>query len=680
MNLIVLLSAWILVFKILKTSAGLIDSFLAVFIFYLSQIIFSELVLGITGKLFFQDVIFLNLAFFLIVLGLSFNKKLSFSFSGKADIIRGLLGNKLIFFSTCILAGFVCVKLIINLANPPFGWDSLNYHFTFPIEWLKHGNLDTPITIADDPSPTYYPINGSLYYLWLILPLKNVFFADIGQFPFFLSAFFAVFAISRKFGANRELAFYAASLFFLIPNFFKQLSFAYVDVMVAAFFLICLNFLLVLKNRFNWQNVLIFSLSLGLFIGTKTIALVYGALLIIPFFYLCFTQKKIFLPLLICLSAIIVTGSFTYLRNFFDTANPFYPLNFAIFGKKVFKGVMDNSVYRAHFTTKDYAFGKLLFHEGLGAQAVLFILPSFFLALPMTLIKKKRVDFLLFYCLTLPVLLYLAYRFIIPLANTRYLYALFALGIIFAFYLMQLLNFSSKVIKALVTVSVVSSAFQLAKRQELASALGLTAFLLIILPFIFRYSRKFKLRALIRPLIILLFCLIFLVSYFLEKDYRKNEFSRYEKMVKYSGFWPDATRAWEWLNENTQGANIAYTGRPVAFPLYGSNFKNNVYYVSVNAIDPAKLDYFPLGHYTWGYDFESLHKNLEEENNYRGRQDYSAWLNHLYQRKTDYLFIYSLHQTKRTLFPVEDKWASQNLFNFIPVFSNQTIHIYRVKQ
>ncbi len=680
MNLIVLLSAWVLVFRVLKTSFDLIDSFLAVFIFYLSQIIFSELLLGITGKLFLTNVIFLNSAFLLLIWVVSFNKKSSFSVSGKGKIVKHLLENKVIFFSTCVLIGFVCVKLIINLANPPFGWDSLNYHFTFPVEWLKHGNLNTPITIADDPSPTYYPINGSLYYLWLILPLKNVFFADIGQLPFFLSAFFAVFAISKKLGLNLEQMIYAASLFFLIPNFFKQLSFAYVDVMVAALFLVCVNSLFALRQRFNWQNILIFSLSLGLFIGTKTTALVYGALLIIPFLYLCFSQKKIFSPLLICLSAILITGSFTYVRNFLDTANPFYPLNLNIFGRNIFKGVMDNSVYRAHFTIKDYALGKLLFHEGLGVQALLFILSSFFLALPIVLIKKKRIDFLLFYCLILPVLLYLAYRFIIPLANTRYLYALFALGIILGLYLMQVLNFSSKIIKVLVAICVVSSAFQLAKRQELTSALVLTTLLLVILPLILSFLRRIQSRALVKVVTIFICCFVFLVLYFLEKDYRKNEFSRYEKMVKYSGFWPDATKAWNWLNENTQGANIAYTGRPVAFPLYGSNFKNNVYYVSVNAIDPAKLDYFPLGHYTWGYDFESLHKNLEEENNYRGRQDYSAWLNNLFRRKTGYLFIYSLHQTNQTLFPVEDSWARSNQRNFISVFTNQTIHIYRINR
>ncbi|MFH1269718.1 MAG: hypothetical protein ABIH75_01485, partial [Candidatus Omnitrophota bacterium] len=135
---------------------------------------------------------------------------------------------------------------------------------------------------------------------------------------------------------------------------------------------------------------------------------------------------------------------------------------------------------------------------------------------------------------------------------------------------------------------------------------------------------------------------------------------------------------WDWLNKNTQGDNIAYTGRPVPFPLYGTNFKNNVYYVSVNKTEPVKLHYFPDSRYNWGYDFLSLHRNLEADGNYRAGADYSAWLNNLIQHNIDYLFIYSLHQTKDIIFPLEDQWARGNASKFNPVFTNQTIHIYRI--
>ena len=117
-------------------------------------------------------------------------------------------------------------------------------------------------------------------------------------------------------------------------------------------------------------------------------------------------------------------------------------------------------------------------------------------------------------------------------------------------------------------------------------------------------------------------------------DYRKNEYRRYISMVKYSGFWPQAVQAWAWLNNNTVGNNIAYVGRPVPFPLYGTDFKNNVYYVSVNKTDPAMAHYFPNSRYSWGANFMELHQNLEAEGNYREHPDYSVWLANLKKERS----------------------------------------------
>jgi hypothetical protein len=149
-------------------------------------------------------------------------------------------------------------------------------------------------------------------------------------------------------------------------------------------------------------------------------------------------------------------------------------------------------------------------------------------------------------------------------------------------------------------------------------------------------------------------------------------------MTKYTGFWPDAAKAWEWLNTNTVGNNIAYAGRPVPFPLYGEHFKNNVFYVSVNNTDPVKLYYFPQSFYRWGKDFSSVHKSFEEKGNYRAEGSYSVWLANLLRREADYLFVYSLHQTNMIEFSMEDAWAKAHPNKFSPVFSNQTIHIYKV--
>ena len=677
MNLIAGASAFLLNYRILRFR-NFIDSLLSLFIFYFAQIVITEFFLGIWGKLFVQNAVLLNLAIFLAIWSLTRNKESSFCFKIAKEQLSQLLGNKIILFAAAIILAFASVKIIINLVNPPFGWDNLNYHFTFPVEWLKHGNLDNPITISDDFSPTYYPINGSLFFLWLIFPFKNVFLADLGQIPFFALAFLSIYNISEKIGLNKGFSLYAAILFLLIPNFFKQLQIAYVDVMVASLFLVCLNYLISLYQEFSSKNLLLYSMSLGLFLGTKTVALPYSTLLFLPFILLFLKHSNKYYLFIISMLIIIALGGFSYIRNFIETKNPFYPLDFKLFGLSIFKGIIDIGTYRAHFKPEDYSLAKLLFHEGLGVQTILFVLPSIFLALPVTLIKKRKIPgFILMYFLILPLLIYLLYRYIIPLANTRYLYPLLGISMIIAFYTIGILGIPRRLINILVAICVLASMAELAKRQELIASVMLTFLLFFLLPPSIKYiEQKWAIKK--RLLIYLPLVLIVSVLALLEKDYVSNEYLRYTSMVKYSGFWPDATKAWNWLNKNTRGNNIAYIGRPVPFPLYGTNFKNNVYYVSVNKIEPAKLHYFPNSHYRWDYDFLSLHRNLEEKGNYRADADYAVWLDNLSRRYTDYLFIYSLHQTKNIEFPLEDAWAKANPGKFSPVFTNETIHIYKI--
>jgi len=252
------------------------------------------------------------------------------------------------------------------------------------------------------------------------------------------------------------------------------------------------------------------------------------------------------------------------------------------------------------------------------------------------------------------------------------------MGMVLGFYVAECLNIPKRIISIIVGVAVIASMTELAKRQELVTSAILTILLFILL-FIFR--KRIKAKVSLNRNVIVVICLIFTAFFvFAEKWYLKNEFRRYSKMVKYSGFWPEATDAWNWLNINTTGNNIAYAGRPVPFPLYGSNFKNNVYYVSVNKTEPAKLHYFLDSKYEWGYDFESQHKNFEATGNYRGGADFKSWSDNLTARKIDYLFVYSLHQTKNVYFPMEDTWARAKPDKFSIVYSNPAIHIYKVNK
>ncbi|MDD5044283.1 MAG: hypothetical protein PHU91_03010 [Candidatus Omnitrophica bacterium] len=652
-----------------------LDYVITFILFFASQVIITELALGILGKLFFPNLFVLNALICALIYFWDRRNIRTKSQMGHTE--TELFENKTVLFCLAFILGFGLVKLYINLINPPFGWDSLNYHFTFAVEWLKHGNLNVPITINDDPSPTYYPINGSLLYLWLILPFKNVMLADLGQLPFFILAFLATFSIAKKLELTDEYAFFASALFLLVPNYFKQLSIAYVDVMVAAWFLTALYYLFLLREQLSLKNALLFGIAIGLLIGTKTLAITYAALLVLPFLFLILKRsalKKSFSLLACFIAGIILCGGFAYIRNFIQTGNPLYPLDVKMFGVNIFRGVEPKAALLIHFKPGDYAISKILFHEGAGGGVLLFLLPALFLALPLVWLKKRKdTGLFLGYFLVLPLLMFFAWRYAVGLPNTRYLYPLLGIGFLAAFYTLKTMGIPRIIVRIFVILCVISSLFELARHAELGISMGLS-FLLLFVIILMRKFWKGKLSS--GSGYIFLACIIFVFAFAAVQDnYKQNEYSRY---VKNSPFWEDATLAWEWLNDHTGSDNIAYVGRPVPFPLYGGNFKNNVYYVSVNKTEPVKIHYFANSRYEWGFDFESLQKTLEEPNNYRGNADYRVWLNNLMKKNTDHLFIYSLHQTKDIIFPMEDKWANQHADRFNLVFANENVHIYKI--
>jgi hypothetical protein len=448
-----------------------------------------------------------------------------------------------------------------------------------------------------------------------------------------------------------------------------------VDVMVAALFLAAVYYLIALAEEFNWGNSFLFATAVGLLVGTKTIACPYSLLLIIPFAYLAIRNLREYKISVAAILLVLIFGGFSYIRNYIDTGNPLYPLDFFLMGKRVFKGVMDTKTYAAHFKIEDYRISKLLFHEGLGVQVLFFVFSGIILSLPLALFGKLKCKGIRLYCYVfIPLGIYLLYRFVIPLANSRYLYPALGLGLICGLTSAGLFKLPLKFLRWVFVLCVFASVAEIAGNIELVTAFILMAFIFIT------YRKVKNIRSFGIKRIVIFSVVAVLSLLLLEQIYLRSEYKSFTRIKKYSGYDQDLTNAWSWLNQHTVGNNIAYTGRPLPFPLYGSSFKNNVYYVSINATEPAKLHYFPDSRYRWGYDFKSEHNNFTQRGNYRENADYKTWLNNLNKRHTELLFVYSLHQVDEVIFPIEDSWARAKGSKFSLVFSNNTVRIYKVKR
>jgi len=136
-------------------------------------------------------------------------------------------------------------------------------------------------------------------------------------------------------------------------------------------------------------------------------------------------------------------------------------------------------------------------------------------------------------------------------------------------------------------------------------------------------------------------------------------------------------KAWKWLNDNTKGQRIAYTGWPMPFALYGTGFKNDVYYVSVNSVHPVQLHFFPEGKLDWKeYRTDLIDKAAVRDENYRGKADFKQWYKNILKENTDYFFTYLFPEYDYV--PMEEKWARSNPGKFKLVFESRTACIYKV--
>jgi hypothetical protein len=676
-NIIVGLSVAFLV-KAFFPEINMVDKLLLWFTLFFAQVIIVELIFGILGKFIFQDILLCHLIIFLIMLSIV-RKRLFFSFS-KPDVFF-VFNDNILLFALLVFISFFSVKLAVNLVNPPFCVDSLQYHLAFPATWIKNHNILNPVCIfsaikgnPDLSCITFYPINAQLFFAWLMLPLKNAFLADIGEAPFYLIGVIAVYSILRKFSIDKNIALLSGLLWALIPNLFKQLrNGSQIDVICAVLLLLVFNSMLLVKKEFSFKNALIFGISLGILIGTKILNIIWvGALFPIFIFYFFDKFQAISLrKMLVVVVSIFVFasifGGYIYLKNLFHTGNPFFPIQINIFGKVLFSGAMDNLTY-SKLGMGGYKNGlvDLLWKEGLGVQFLMLILPGTFLPLIFfKAIKDKTKPVLEYLFLFLaPVFMLLLYFVFINERWTRYLFPYLSLGLINGVIFFDKFKWGKRYLNIVAFISIAASITMLANGFELVFSVVL---FLVLFSLVFLFRRKIE--KVIGKVLSLKFLLLFFISmvivlYVLNDNYNKSEFFRYPSTIsRKESSKRDIAFAWQWFNANNgKGAKVGYAGRTEIYPLFGSNLKNEVMYVPVNKISMAPYDL--------------------RDGFYRKEMNYSDWISNLRKLNIAYLFIALPeeinNETDLGCFPIEDKWALEHPELFTQVFKNSLAHIYNV--
>lgn len=217
------------------------------------------------------------------------------------------------------------ILTLINLITPPANWDSLNYHLTFPARWYKDERLSLVITPFADMATTYYPINAELVFLWFLLPSGSVVVSDIAQSPFVLGGFVAAYGIGKILGFDTRAALWAGILSLFIPMvMINGALWSYNDVVMGVSFVIAVYFALCFVREATKIRAILCGISLGLFIGTKGLSILFAAPLIVYIaMCICKNRKRGFATKAVAmLLPIVLFGGYTYIRNWIVAKKP----------------------------------------------------------------------------------------------------------------------------------------------------------------------------------------------------------------------------------------------------------------------------------------------------------------------------------------------------------------------
>ncbi|PKL37134.1 hypothetical protein CVV38_04605 [Candidatus Peregrinibacteria bacterium HGW-Peregrinibacteria-1] len=699
---------WINNYRVQSLSKLLIS----LFILFCSQIILIQILLGVFEVLTYTNIAIATYSLFVVLVMLL----------GKG-VVRNLkielvLKDRPSFLLISLIFGPILFLLFAKFFNAalqiPLEYDSVAYHLPFIAEWLQSGSLNELYYSAFAGPISYYPSNYELLDLWTFLPFGNDFFANLLNFPLFVVLGIVIWRILRNLGIDQNTAIIATAIPFYMPIFLHQAGLPLVDLFFALTFAMSIFFLQEIYNskEEKYSDFLFFGLSMGLFIGTKYLGLVYGALVVVLLILVSlyrFKRKEIKLLKAgsIAITGVLLTGSFFYIRNWIDSGNPLFPVDITLFGMNILEGYKGAGVNEMLVNTslihnldsfsaiKDKIVKFFYITGPYGLISI--VLPLvIFLELIITGFYKKiirgipvsrsslAVPAVLGATLLIYFYLYLKapYTFRDFFPNIRYAMPFLILGTIVTGYVVNKLKFFKKTFYLFTVITFVLSFLFLIfdppasisytdriliDYSVLVKHKGILAsFIIALLAFLYACqvgclkSKDITLRHTITALLIVA---SFVGTYrFFDFGYKEREVSREYAASKYFGedqTLMDIIHASEWLNQNAPQSKIAYSGFNFHYYLYGRNFSREVDYVNINECTDCRY-----------FDYR------DSENSIRRDPAYQNWLQNLAEHEKEYLVVNPISTPGVRSYELE--WAQENPENFEKVFNVNDIYIYKV--
>jgi hypothetical protein len=626
----------------------------------------------------------------------------SFALPRPHDAVRSSLPTIPIPIAAFLLPALLFIVVVGVTQSPLTLYDSLSYHLVFPARWLQEHRLSIVPTPFSDPAQAYQPGNGELFFLSLMLPFHGDLLARVGQLPFLILGGVSLYALAVRSGAKHEHAVYAPFFWVLARPVVEQAVGADVDLIFAAVFAAALYLGLAALETNETRDWLLWGVSLGLFLGTKYLALVYvGVLLIVPLL------RGIEPRALWALPGIVVFGLPWYVRNWVIAGSPIFPASLTVLGATLARGAytraaMNNSVFHV---TSPSLLAPIAAHA-FGPPSLLIWLP--FAALGAACLAMRRRWWPGGFVLLVPVLMIPLFWFEVPdNADARFLLPAVTIAMVplaFPFGANRRWN-------ACLHVAYVAAAAWL--------VVGMPAELPMALP---RFMRGWlSMAGIVSPESLGLFAACAFAAACLASAVSRRVAHAVPALVAAlaagcvaltAGASPllaissislrtPMVVAWQWVSANVANASIAYTGNNLPYPLFGDQLSNRVFYVNIDRQTSWRFhDYArarrgrlsapgegllarPSGQLMAareGHSEEMSRPRFERWEGYR-----EAWVQNLRSTGAEYLFVTALsayevdyvwHNSGE--FPIEDDWARIDTQDLTLVYENSQVRIYKL--
>jgi len=541
--------------------------------------------------------------------------------------------------STCFL------NIYHRLLLPPLTTDGLLYHLPFAVEFFKTHNIGFVSLYFTDISMTYYPQGGTMFYLFTLYSGVEYLY-KFTQFPFLLMGGTALYLLSKDNGFPNVLSACLFCIFALMKPIIKESFLIYVDLIMASSFLVALYCFSSTKKKY----IPLGFLAATLLISTKNFVLIY-LLPLIPFF---FFKKEGRLSRKLILSSLlffICIGCFTYIRNMVVSGNPMFPAEISIGGVRIFHGMF--SYKKGPFINAINTIVNLWIKPISDVDPVKYLsfilFLSLLLSIPMAFIKDRKIFYILLiipasiilYLLLIPPVYY-QIRHLLPI------YSILSLSLIYPFKHLKKYQFIAFIFPGIFLIE------NLMLLRLIVQCIFLSVILYLL--FLFWVKKGKYIQGFIFPSVMLLL----LLGWKLILTYDIYPEIRYEP---WKIFYGKQGELWEFAQKNSaEPKNIAYVGEFFLYPFYGVNYKNNVFYQSVNSIDTLPIHKYERG--------ATNYTVKEAEKIYRKNFSYELWYAGLKKKKIDWIIL------RNNISYPEHQWLEENPEIFKKIFSNEYADIY----